>query len=299
MARTKSYDYAAIAAFNAGHDPRLSQAKRFILAQAQFGCSLGTFQRAVSKGPSDRRTVSSFGSKPLTGRTSSMPAFDHPAVVEGRTMFPHQVAAPGLHKTVLKSGFFNSKIGARVVKGLWAGFPIYTLTLEERATCPSSCRHWRSCYLNNMPDSVRYREGDALEWHVEREVAGLELRHRNGFAIRLHIGGDFYSVGYVQLWRTLLERHAALHVFGYTARVDVDNDIIARSLATLVKQYWPRFAVRFSDGATDHWTTVSIEYPGHAPAGAIVCPEQLGQTESCSTCGLCWTTDKPIAFITH
>ena len=33
------------------------------------------------------------------------------------------------------------------------------------------------------------------------------VKHVNGFAVRLHNLGDFYSVEYVELWRKLLERH--------------------------------------------------------------------------------------------
>ena len=44
----------------------------------------------------------------------------------------------------------------------------------------------------------------------------LDIDHPNGFAVRLHNLGDFYSLQYVALWRRLLARHPALHVWGYT-----------------------------------------------------------------------------------
>ena len=42
-----------------------------------------------------------------------------------------------------------------VTKGRWRGYPVFTLTLEERATCPSYCEQWDECYGNNMPFGAR------------------------------------------------------------------------------------------------------------------------------------------------
>jgi integrase/recombinase XerD len=46
-------------------------------------------------------------------------------------------------------------------------------------------------------------------------------------------------------------------------------------------------------------STITIEHPDQKPRDAILCPEQVGKTESCSTCGLCWHTKRRIAFIQH
>jgi hypothetical protein len=90
--------------------------------------------------------------------------------------------------------------------------------------------------------------------------------------VRLHNLGDFYSVGYVELWRTLLERHAALHCFGFTARIDSVDDEIAYAVARLVKDRWPRFAIRFSNGPVGRCSTVSIESPVQKPKDALFVP---------------------------
>ena len=49
----------------------------------------------------------------------------------------------------------------------------------------------------------------------------------------------------------------------------------------------------------DERATVSIEHPFQKPDDAIICPQQIGKTSSCSTCGLCWQSRKRIAFIQH
>ena len=149
-----------------------------------------------------------------------------------------------------------------------------------------------------MHFAERMQAGSDLEWRLIREVALLETYHPNGFAVRLHNLGDFYSVGYVELWGRLLDRHSALHCWGYTARWHSD-DPIAAALASLVDRGWDRFAIRFSNAPSETCSTISVEHPYQVPPDAILCPEQIGKTESCSTCALCWATKRRIAFLQH
>lgn len=223
---------------------------------------------------------------------------DNAAYWEHRTIYPSTVVDPIGLKNLLVSGDNSKKIGSKITKGPRAGYPIYTLTLEERATCPTSCRHWTSCYGNNMHLAKRIEHGYALEFRLESELHILQCRHPDGFAVRLHVLGDFYSVEYVELWRRWLKRFPALFVFGFTARID-EGDPIAQALLKLVMGHWHRFAVRFSNAAVDECSTISLEHPVQKPRDAIICPAQLGKTESCGTCGLCWHSRRRIAFLQH
>ena len=81
----------------------------------------------------------------------------------------------------------------------------------------------------------------------EREVALLDIDHPNGFAVRLHNLGDFYSLQYVALWRRLLARHPALHVWGYSARHDERSDCRRARIAG--RGHWDRFAMRLQQCA--------------------------------------------------
>jgi hypothetical protein len=241
------------------------------------------------------KTKARFPSRPLNGRSASLPPPDHPAILGGRTVYPKTVVSPRNY-WALKSGANWRKVGGEILKGKWRGFPLYVLNLEERQTCPTACRHWRSCYGNRMQWVHRMEAGPDLEWRVEREVALLAIDHPN-FCVRLHGLGDFYSVRYVELWRTLLERHSGLHLYGYTARTD---DAIADALRALARDIgWHRFAMRYSNDAFPLRSTVTIESVRQKPANAIVCPEQVGKTESCSTCALCWQSEQRIAFLQH
>ncbi len=259
----------------------------------------GTVRR-VLRGPAPAgRTKSRFPSTFDPGRGARLPAINNPALTEKRSLYPHTVADV-LPVDILKSGRHSSKIGGEVLKGKWRGMPIYTLTLEERATCPTSCHHWVSCFGNKMNFAVRMSHkapgfGTLLAANVKR----LGVLHPGGFVVRLHVLGDFYSVAYVKLWEALLDAVPALRVFGYSARWDVPGDPVAAALVPLVMRRWERFAIRFSDAPIDECSTVSLEHPMQKPADAVVCPEQAGKTESCSTCAFCWQSRRRVAFVQH
>jgi hypothetical protein len=77
----------------------------------------------------------------------------HPAYRTGRTIFSSRVFDADEVKRVLKDGHQSRKIGKTATKGHRRGWPIYTLTLEERATCPRTCAAWAFCYGNHMQAS--------------------------------------------------------------------------------------------------------------------------------------------------
>lgn len=153
---------------------------------------------------------------------------------------------------------------------------------------------------NKMHLADRVAAGPDLLWRLEREIALLEIRHPGGFAVRLHVLGDFFSVEYVQFWERMLQQHHALNVWGYSARHDKD-DPIAAALFALVQRQWDRFAVRFSNVPMSFAlpATTTVEHPLQVPPGSVLCPEQTGRTESCSTCALCWGSTRRVTFLQH
>lgn len=223
---------------------------------------------------------------------------DHPAVVEGHSIFASTVVDPEDTPRLLVSGINNRKIGRKVVKGEWAGMPIYTLTLEERATCPRSCATWDTCYGNAMHRARRHRHGAALLDRLSVEIHQLSEKHPKGFVVRLHVLGDFYSVGYVRHWKMLLEAFPALHVYGYTARDGCDIGIEIKWMNAV---YPERCFIRTSTSRPRPGSATVIREAVPRP-NAIICPAELDKTACCSTCGLCWATsarDQSILFILH
>lgn len=221
----------------------------------------------------------------------------HAAIEAGRSFFHAKgVKHPDALKRMLVSGHSNVKIGNDVRKGrLFRGYWIYTLSLEERATCPRSCRHWETCYGNNMPYAKRIEHGDELLARLEAELATLTAQ-RVGILVRLHALGDFYSVEYVHFWKRMLDTFPNLAIFGYTAR---RQDPIAYALQGMQWTHGDRFRIRWSDGGLAQNCTVSIRAEAACPTDAFVCPEQTGKTAACATCGLCWNSTKNVAFLEH
>lgn len=218
----------------------------------------------------------------------------HPAHRSGRSIFPSRIFDPDEVGRVLKDGHQSRKIGKFVAKGPRRGWLIFTLTLEERATCPRNCQAWSFCYGNNMQAAERMVAGDALEAQLGVELADLQLRHPGGFLVRLHILGDFYSEQYVRFWTSALEQFPALHVFGFTARLP--GTPIGDLLLDLAGNQWSRFAVRFS-GMRGPLLGSQLK-PDDDPE-SIDCPAQTGATECCATCALCWSSTRSISFARH
>lgn len=219
----------------------------------------------------------------------------HPALVKGRTIFPSRVFPAGAVPRLLIDGHNSRKIGRTVMKGRYKGFRIFTLTLEERATCPRSCTEWRSCYGSNMQFARRVEHGAALEHRLWTELAEKQAAHPGGFLVRLHVLGDFYSVDYAELWADALEEFPALNIFGYTAREP--DSAIGDVIRGVLGLHPDRFHVRFSGLDAPANGSVVIERGAATPH--VVCPAQTGGTDCCATCALCWHSDRTIAFWRH
>lgn len=225
-------------------------------------------------------------------------AADHKAIVDMTTLFPNRVVEPDWSSRLLKSGINSRKIGSHVTKGMWAGMPIYTLTLEERATCPTICEHWHDCFGNKMHWSTRWKAGPELEKILYGQVTHLCRKHPEGVVIRLHVLGDFYSVRYVKLWWSLMQTFSNLRVFGYT-RYERSSPQ-GKWINALNALYPLRWRIRWSErgGEMGTVTLTDIMLRGRVPEG-IVCPAQTEDAACCGSCGLCWNSSEPIVFLNH
>ena len=221
-----------------------------------------------------------------------------------RSIFQKSLRTPVEGKT-LKKGSGNKKLGFVVSSKKWKGKRLYSLTLEERTTCPTTCHHWIDCYGNNMPFAHRFTPHN-IDIILEREIETLLAKHKHGIVVRLHVLGDFYSVDYVQFWQEMLEKHSKLCLFGYTAR---KGDNIAHAIWRLNNKYPDRCVIRHSgnkayDGKLvptqgpfkENWSYAAEE---SFEGASFDCPEQTGKVKDCVSCGLCWMTTKTVRFATH
>jgi hypothetical protein len=199
---------------------------------------------------------------------------------------------------LLQPASTNRKLGAgkkTILRGRWRGLPLYQLALEERATCPRTCQQWANCYGNNMylANRVDHRRWQELKTELNDEISQLAVKHSGGFVVRLHVLGDFFSVRYVKLWKDALANVPALRLFGYSHRWPGQGDGIGEALAGMNDP--DRCWIRFSDRGGPMSANLAKARGAHD----LQCPQEVGKTESCLTCGLCWQTDRAIGFLEH
>ena len=176
--------------------------------------------RAGEGALTERRFTSHPDLDPMSVR--SLPS-NHPAMVGNRTLFPSTVVdvTRDTPDRLLVSGANNRKLGATIIKGIYAGYLLYGLSLEERATCPTSCLVRGHCYGNGMQMARRHRivDLDVFQERLAGEIDQIIRASANGLMVRLHVLGDFPSVDYVAMWADLLTEHPKLACYGYTHRL--------------------------------------------------------------------------------
>lgn len=230
----------------------------------------------------------------------------HPATTEDRTLFPSSVIGADESPRLLIGGFNSRKVGKRVTKGAWRGMPIFTLTLEERATCPRTCQQWQACYGNNMPFARRYRLDNDLIVGLAVELQAKQRQHPDGYVVRAHILGDFGSTDdpdlaltYIGMWHLAFQENPGLRMFSYTAHDPAS--VVGRAIRALNILFPDRCRVRFSGhqsvGGNAGEGAVVIE--NAAASRHVVCPAQTGGTDCCATCALCWSMDRTVEFLRH
>jgi hypothetical protein len=226
----------------------------------------------------------------------------HKAIRGRSTKYPSTITSAKQSPRVFIAGSQNQKLGHIVNKGRWRGMYIYSLTLIERASCPTSCLEWSTCYGNSLHHSRRHILDRELFRRVDIELDMLAARHPKGFVVRLHVLGDFgkdqiEGLPYVELWREKMRELPNLHVFGFTAH-DRES-LLGRKIMFLNKAYPDRWRIRFSGTVSNDGfgATVidSLDDAEHVP-----CPyEAGGRVKDCGACGLCWSMAKTVEFVRH
>ena len=211
------------------------------------------------------------------------------------TIFQKSIRSPEGNK-VLKPGSNNKKLGFKVTSKRWKGKKLFSLSLVERETCPTSCHHWEDCYGNNMPFAHRFST-DNLEDKLETEIGSLIEKYPAGIVIRLHVLGDFYSVNYITSLEDMLFKFPKLCLFGYTAN-QLDTKI-GNAIRILNLRFAERCVIRYSWSKDSNGIGELYAAEESFEGNSFDCPEQTGKAKSCAACGLCWTSTKTVRFTSH
>ena len=200
---------------------------------------------------------------------------------------------------MLKRGKQNKKLGDKISVKMWKGMTMYSLSLEERATCPTDCQQWDNCYGDNMPFAHRFDHTDPnFISNLEQQLSSLNDKHTEGFVVRLHVLGDFFDGKYVVQWQLWLSQFENLRVFGYTHLPYKSQ--LGSMISNVNNSHPDRFRIRFSDEYDTDFSAHVVKNNGIVEGiNNLICPEQQGKTASCTTCGYCWSSNQPIVFIEH
>lgn len=264
----------------------------------------GMAKRAYAQGGLTRFVTEAVTESVARSRAALDPR--NPALREGRTIHTSFVFDASERERVLISGINNAKLGRLVTKGAWAGSPIYHLSLEERKTCPRSCANWAECFGNGMPAAARFRYNANLMDALDAQLAGLNQKYPDGFAVRLHVLGDFPDIDYVNAWKGWSDKYRALQIEGYTAHPRASE--IGQAIWKMNLRRPMRWQIRNSvpmDAPCAPMQVSTLWDGANAPPqhmGAIVCPQELGKTATCGSCALCWSPamrNKRVLFLGH
>jgi len=221
------------------------------------------------------------------------------AIEDGTTVYRKSIKEP--NERVLKEGRNNDKLGWMITKTLWKGKRMFSLTLEERATCPPHCHHWTDCYGNNMPFAHRFANGPELLEAIDAQLETLTNKWSIGIVVRLHVLGDFWNRAYVNFWAIMLAKYPTLCVFGYTAHYLTPN--MQHAINILNDCSNGRSMIRYSHNADYDPDNPTVRFAATEDfdGDAFDCPEQTGRIDSCAKCGACFNKriSKTVRFFSH
>ena len=175
---------------------------------------------------------------------------------------------------------------------------VWTFSLPSIITCPGSSRWCRSkCYARRieilrtncrrayMRNLALSQEPDKLVDHV------LEHLPEDAKAVRIHVGGDFYSKPYIQSWIQICSERPATQFWSYTRSWNLPHLLPALetlrdiSNVELIASTDPDMPLPPSN-----WRIAYIE--SDSRASGLVCPEQQNKIASCQKCRYCFHRKK-------
>ena len=179
--------------------------------------------------------------------------------------------------------FGNKKVGR-----------VWTFSLPSLLTCPGASTWCREhCYARKIerlrPNCRRaYMRNLALSLDLDRLIEQvLEALPEDAPVVRIHVGGDFYSVEYVDTWRFICEARPNTQFWAYTRSWTQPE--LREALERL--RALPNVELFASTDTAmplppEGWRVAFIEGDGRATG--LACPHQLGQVASCLECGYCF-----------
>lgn len=203
------------------------------------------------------------------------------------------------------------------------GRDVWTFSLPPIKTCPGRGECEKFCYAVSM--TARYSsveqswqhaleatKSDGWEEKVIEQIVKKQIK-----TVRVHVGGDFYSVAYIRSWTQIARALPDVRFFAYTrswcvSRLEKDlNSLRTEPNVSLYASVEPQ---EWDDARIQAWNKASViegfekdkSHPG------IVCPEAMWRHKtdstrkavpvgavSCSSCRYCIVGKGNIQFPLH
>ena len=200
----------------------------------------------------------------------------------------------------------NEKIG----KGIWHFSTLPTnqkftctvngIQIEVNGTCPCTCN---GCYA--MSGNYRYQSTkdslalrtiiatDYLEFCENAIMAQIQADDIR--AIRIHASGDFFSVGYAEMWKRIASNNPNVVFWTYTKNKDCESIFDGLQNANIVKSVIPTKGFNFG---TCEYILSTYEYLKSLGKSVYICRCGIDKNQHCVNCKGCSKNDY-VLFIEH
>lgn len=128
----------------------------------------------------------------------------------------------------------------------------------------------------------------------------LELELDNARIVRMHVGGDFFTIGQIEAWISIANKLPDVKFFGFTRSWRVSELVPALDRLRNMTNVKLQASVDSQTGRPDNtWQMAVMETED--VGNSITCLEQTGVQPSCASCGLCYNKNvtKNIKFLLH
>jgi Gene product 88 len=174
---------------------------------------------------------------------------------------------------------------------------VWTFSLPSFLTCPGAsawCRqHCYAARFERIRGNCRraYVRNLALSLEPERFVDSvLESLPEDAPLVRVHVGGDYYSIEYAAAWLTICETRPATSFWSYSRSWAVASLLPALDrLRALHNTHVLASVDPDMPLPPEGWRTAFIDIDPRA--SGVPCRHQQGQVHSCLECGYCFRED--------
>lgn len=190
----------------------------------------------------------------------------------------------------------NMKVGA-----------IPNMSLTPGTSC--SREACKTCHVNGCYAMKAYKQYPATRaaWDSNTENAlfnleGMESNLDAYFSrvnaprfFRVHVGGDFITREYAEMWARIAEKHHGTKFLAFTKQFDNVRGVNFPENFALILSAWEGIEIP-EDLKAMYPVAYCVDTFDAAPADAMPCPGH------CDTCGACWflrATGKNVAFEKH